>query len=122
VCVKGVEDMGICGNPGKYSMVTGVHRNGIITVMVNPQHARSLASGGWNKEKIAAYLCEKGQKPGMRSLLERTKGTFYFIVSLRGRPRGRSVNARPHASVAAIQHMIQTPPTPARAVRGRLPL
>jgi hypothetical protein len=47
--------------------------------MVNPQHARSLASGGWNKEKIAAYLCEKGQKPGMRSPLK--AGEIRLIVA-----------------------------------------
>jgi hypothetical protein len=119
---KGVEDMGIYGNPGKYTMVTGENeeespweplqvqqgfqnedstvtlsfptsyawtmlpgsdadkimsgiingggRNGIITVMVNPQHARSLATAGWDKEKIVAHICEKGQKSTMRSPLK----------------------------------------------------
>lgn len=119
---KGVEDTGIYGNPGKYTMVTGeneeqspwqplqvqqgfkkedstvtlsfptryawtmlpgsdadkilsgiingVDRNGIITVMVNPQHARSLASAGWDKEKITASICEKGRKRSMRGRLK----------------------------------------------------
>ncbi len=58
------------------------------------------------------------------------KGTFYFFVSVRGRPRGRSVNFRPmcRAVVVLVKHILprfrtwqQIPPMEAHAVLGIAP-
>ena len=113
---KGVEDMGIYGNAGKYTMVSGeneeespwepmhveqgfakedncvtlsfptavtqastfgsdgdsimrsiiAHAGGTqLTVMMNTQHARALAEGGWTKKEIAEYIYEYARRPAI---------------------------------------------------------
>jgi hypothetical protein len=115
---KGVEDMGIYGNSGKYTMVSGeneeespwdplhmehgfekddncltlsfptgvlqavtfgsdgdsivrsiiAHAEGTqLTIMMNPQHARALAEGGWTKREIAEYIHEYARKPAINT-------------------------------------------------------
>ena len=118
---KAIEDMGIFGNPGKYTMVAaeneeaslweplhvehGFQRedstvtvsfptaftlagaftsdaNGLmrgitsaitncagggITIMVQPQHARTLAEGGWTKQEIKDYVYNYARIPAYRS-------------------------------------------------------
>ena len=113
---KGVEDMGIYGNSGKYTMVSGeneeespweplhvehgfekedncitlsfptavtqaltfgsdgdsIMRSIIaqaggtqLTIMMNLQHAKALAEGGWTKKEIAEYIHEYARKPAI---------------------------------------------------------
>ena len=115
---KGIEDMGIYGNSGKYTMVSGeneeespwyplhmehgfnredscitlsfptgvsqastfgsdsdsimrsfiAHASGTqLTIMMNPQHARALADGGWTKREIAEYIHEYARKPAINT-------------------------------------------------------
>ena len=115
---KGVEDMGIYGNPGKYTMVSGEDEEGSpwepmhvehgfekedscitlsfptatsqastfgtdgdsiirsiishisgwqVTIMMNKQHARALAEGGWTKREIAEYIFEYARKPAINT-------------------------------------------------------
>jgi hypothetical protein len=117
---KGIEDMGIFGNPGKYTMVIaeneeatpwepmhvqqgfkkedstvtisfpnrflwtlvlGTDAKGIIrgvlasmanfagglTLIVQPEHARTLAQDGWTKNEIADYIYQYARVPAYRS-------------------------------------------------------
>jgi hypothetical protein len=117
---KGVEDMGIYGNPGKYSMVSGENEEespweplhvehgfkredsavtlcfprsilqvptfgsdaasilrsitstlttkaGAITIMMNVQHAKAFAEGGWTKKEIALFIYKYAQQPAYRT-------------------------------------------------------
>ena len=116
---KAIEDMGIFGNPGKYSMVAGENEEaslweplhvqhgfkkedsaltlsfptshilawaftsdadgimrGIIsmpavgsgaTILLQPQHARTLAEAGWTKKEIADYVYTYARVPAYRS-------------------------------------------------------
>ncbi len=115
---KGIEDMGIYGNPGKYTMVSGEDEEGSpweplhvqqgfdrgdscitlsfptatsqaptfgsdgdsiirsiistvsdrqVTIMMNKQHARALAEGGWTKREIAEYIFEYARRPAINS-------------------------------------------------------
>ncbi len=117
---KGVEDMGVFGNPGKYTLVIaeneedspweplhvgqgfnkedstvtlffpncysqiwpyGTHdkgilnaviyniipfRNGLLCLVMPPQHARTLAGKGWTKKEIAAFISEYARVPAYR--------------------------------------------------------
>jgi hypothetical protein len=114
---KGIEDMGIFGNPGKYTMViaeneesspweplhvehgfnkedstvtvsfpnsvaaasafgtdaAGIlrgitsHAHGSLTVIIQPQHARTLAEEGWTKKEIRNYVSEYTRMPAYRT-------------------------------------------------------
>ncbi len=115
---KGVEDMGIYGNPGKYTMVSGENeeespwdplhvehgfkkedscitlsfptgdlqastfgsdadsiirsvishaRGGQLTLMVNTQHAKTLAENGWTKREMAEYIFEYTRSPAINN-------------------------------------------------------
>jgi hypothetical protein len=114
---KGVEDMGIFGHPGKYTMLTaeneekspwepfqvqqgfskedntitvcftnsnvmanafgsddkGIMRgilsmisNGPVTIMIQPQHAQTLAQSGWTKAEIAEYIFKYARVPAYK--------------------------------------------------------
>jgi len=47
-------------------LAKGIARNGVITILLNPQHANALADAGWTKQKIVAYLCEHVQQKTLR--------------------------------------------------------
>jgi hypothetical protein len=115
---KGIEDMGIFGNPGKYTMVIaeneeespweplhvehgfkkedstvtvsfptgympgsvyGSDAEGImrgllssirarsVTLILQPQHARSLAEGGWTKKEMASFIHRYARIPAYQS-------------------------------------------------------
>jgi len=117
---KGVEDMGVLGNPGKYTMVIAENeeespweplhveqglskedsavtvffpnctvrlmtygtddkgilsavsynivpcRRGLFGFILNPVHANTLASNGWTKKEIAAYISQYARVPAYR--------------------------------------------------------
>lgn len=115
---KGIEDMGIFGNPGKYTMVLAENEeaspweplhvqqgfkkedntvtvsfpnsvyhtgpfgsdakgilNGItatargtnLTIVIQPQHARSLGEEGWTKKQIAEFVSEYTRMPAYKT-------------------------------------------------------
>ena len=115
---KGIEDMGIFGNPGKYTMVLAENEeaspweplhvqnglkkednaitvsfpnsiyhtspfgseakgivNGItvnargfyLTVVIQPQHARTLGEEGWTKKQMAEYIAEYARMPAYKT-------------------------------------------------------
>jgi hypothetical protein len=51
-------------------LANGITRNGVITILINPQHAKTLADAGWTKEKIVNYICQDGRKETMRRQLK----------------------------------------------------
>jgi hypothetical protein len=128
---KGVEDMGIFGNAGKYTMVLAENEeaspweplhvqhgfkkednavtasfpnsvymaspfgsdakgilNGItasargaVTILIQPQHARTLGEEGWTKKEIAAYVAEYTHMPAYK-----TSGYYLPWTPNRARP------------------------------------
>lgn len=40
---------------------SNVVRNGVMTIVINPQHAKALADEGWTKQEIAKYISEYGR-------------------------------------------------------------
>jgi hypothetical protein len=114
---KGIEDMGIFGNSGKYTMVLAeneeaspweplhvqqgfkkedntvtasfpnsvnmaspfgsdakgilngivANANGSLTILIQPQHARTLGEEGWTKKQIAAYVSEYACRPAYKT-------------------------------------------------------
>jgi hypothetical protein len=127
---KGIEDMGIFGNPGKYTMVlaeneeaspweplhvqhgfrkedstvtvsfpnsvysasafgsdaSGILRgiistiHGTTTILIQPQHARTLGEDGWSKQDIASFVSEYARAPGYRV-------SAFYSPFTPGRPR-----------------------------------
>jgi hypothetical protein len=120
---KGIEDMGVLGNPGKYMMVVAENeedspweplhvehgfkkedstitlffshcyaqvwpygtddkgvlnaliynvlpaRRGLLCLMVPPYHANTLASKGWTKKEVKAFISEYARVPAYRNAL-----------------------------------------------------
>ena len=63
-------------------IVGGIHRNGIITVMVNAQHARTLAAAGWTKEKIVFLRCSWFRLP--RHFADSIQFLGHFVIDFVG--------------------------------------
>lgn len=128
---KGVEDMGIFGNAGKYTMLLAENEeaspweplhvqhgfkkedntvtvsfpnsvymagpfgsdakgilkgitasaHGALTILIQPQHARTLGEEGWTKKEIAAYVSEYARMPAYK-----TSGYYLPWTPNRARP------------------------------------
>ncbi|MFC1932445.1 hypothetical protein ACFLXU_02285, partial [Chloroflexota bacterium] len=67
-----------------YNLISG----GLLTIMLNPQLAKSLAEDGWTKKEIAAFICEHARVPAYRSRRRGGRGPIdpQDSVSIMGNP------------------------------------